>query len=79
MSETIHVQLPASIYRAVKALAEDEGVTVNQFIATAAAEKVASLKTVAYLEARAARGDRAAFEQVLAQVPDVEPEPRDRR
>ena len=31
-----------------------------------------------YLEARAQRGDREAFERVLGKVPDVEPEERDR-
>ena len=46
-------------------------------VATAVAEKIAALDTEEYLEFRAAKGDRASFERVLAQVPDVEPESDD--
>ena len=51
---------------------------MNQFIATAAAEKISSLKTVEYLEERAERGSREKFEQVLSKVPDTEPDERDK-
>ena len=34
--------------------------------------------TLDYLEARARRGNREAFERAMAKVPDVEPEPVDR-
>ena len=51
---------------------------MNQFIATAVAEKLAALTTVAYLEGRASRSDRAAFERVLAKVPASAPRPEDR-
>jgi hypothetical protein len=51
---------------------------MNQFIATAAAEKISSLKTVEYLEERAERGSREKFEQVLSKVWDTEPEERDK-
>jgi hypothetical protein len=44
----------------------------------AVGEKVAPLKTLDYLRERAHRGDRLRFEQVLAKVPDVEPEEADR-
>ena len=47
-------------------------------IATAVAEKMAALRTEAYLEERAQRGSRAQYEAALAHVPDVEPEPYDR-
>ncbi len=50
---------------------------MNQIITSAVAEKIAALLTLEYLEERAARGDRAVFEQVLAKVPDVEPVRRD--
>ena len=71
------LQLPASLYKQVKALAKEEGVSVNRFIATALAEKLSALMTQDYLEAQAKRGNPA-FEQVLAKVPDTEPEVRDR-
>jgi len=55
-----------------------EGISINQFIATAVAEKMSALMTEDYLQERARRGSRARFEAALAQVPDAEPEPRDR-
>ena len=51
---------------------------MDQFIATAFAEKVATLKTVDYLRERAKRGSREKLLAVLAKAPNVEPEPHDR-
>jgi len=53
-------------------------ISINRFIATAVAEKMAALMTEDYLQARAQRGSQAQYEAALAQVPDVEPEDRDR-
>jgi len=46
--------------------------------ALALAEKVSALMTEDYLAERAKRGSRRKFRRVLAKVPDVEPEERDR-
>ena len=62
----------------VKELAAQEGISMNQFIALAVAEKLSVLRTAAYLEERAARGSREKYERVLSKVPDVEPEAYDR-
>lgn len=70
---TLSVRLPDSLHRRARDLARRDHVSVNQLVATALAEKIAALDTEEYLESRAAKGDRAAFERVLAQVPDVEP------
>jgi hypothetical protein len=51
---------------------------MNQFIATAVAEKLASLTTMEYLEQRAQRGRKDKFDAVLSKVPDVEPEDNDK-
>jgi hypothetical protein len=59
-------------------LAQQDGISIDQFIATAVAEKVAALMTVEYLQECAKRGSREKFEAVLAKVPDVEPEEFDR-
>jgi len=75
---TVHVHLPDSLHKHVQALAERDGISIDQFIATAVAEKMAALMTEAYLEERAKRGSRVKYEAALAQVPDVEPEPYDR-
>jgi hypothetical protein len=75
---TVQVHLPDSLHKQLQALAEHDGISIDQFIATAVAEKMAALLTEAYLDERAKRGSRAKYEAALVQVPDVEPEPYDR-
>lgn len=75
---TLSLRLPASLHRHLRMLAEREGVSINQLISAAVGEKVAALDTLAYLQERAKRGSRKAFEAVLAKVPDVEPAEFDR-
>jgi predicted transcriptional regulator len=72
------LRLPDSLHKQVKKLAEKEGISMNQFITLAVAEKMSALMTVDYLKERARRGSREKFEAVLAKVPDVEPEEYDR-
>lgn len=74
----LQLRLPKSLHRQVMELAQREGVSINQFITTAVAEKFSALMTAEYLARRAKRGDRAAFERVLARVRDEELEPNDR-
>lgn len=76
---TISLRLPESLHEGVRALAEREGVSINQLITTALAEKLSALLTQDYLAERAARGTRAEFERALARVPDVPPDPADAR
>lgn len=69
--------IPNSLMKQIRELAAREGVTVEQFISSAAAEKAAAWMTIEYLRTRAARGDRKSFERALERVPDVEPEKDD--
>ena len=64
----LSLRLPESLHKQLKVVAEREGVSINQFIATTVAEKLSALMTVAYLEERAAHGDRGRFDRVLAKV-----------
>jgi hypothetical protein len=75
---TISLKLPSSLHHGVRELAKREGLSVNQIIASAVAEKLSALMTEDYLNERAARGSREQFEAVLGKVPDVEPDDRDR-
>jgi len=68
----ISLRLPASLHRQVRELAKKEGVSMNQFISTALAEKLSALMTAEYLKARGRRGSRAKFDRVLAKVPDID-------
>ena len=70
----ISLRLPDSIHNKIKELAARDRVSVNQFLATAAAEKVAALEAESYITERAARGNRARFLELLKKAPDVEPE-----
>ena len=49
------IRLPDSVHRKIKELAAGDGVSVNQFIASAAAEKMASVMTLDWLRAEARR------------------------
>ncbi|MBW4481764.1 MAG: ribbon-helix-helix protein, CopG family [Tildeniella torsiva UHER 1998/13D] len=73
----VDVQLPDSLYKSLQKLAEQDGISIDQFIALAVAEKIAALTTEGYLQERANRGDRVKYAAVLAKVADVEPQPYD--
>ncbi|CAK8713907.1 hypothetical protein GCAAIG_03245 [Candidatus Electronema halotolerans] len=74
---TLSLRLPNSIHRHIKQIAEDEGVSINQFISTAVAEKISALTTKNYLEQREKKADRAAFRSILDKVPERAPLPGD--
>ncbi len=71
----VEVKLPDSLYRQIRILAERDGISVDQFLATAAAEKLSALLTTDYRAERA--GTREEFLRLLDKVPDVEPEEYD--
>lgn len=48
-------------------------VSINQFIVNAVAEKISSLKTLSYLEERAAKGSKEHALEVLGNSPQSEP------
>lgn len=75
---TLSLRLPESLHRHVRELARQEGISINQFIATAVAEKMSALLTEELLQERARRGTREKYERALTRVVDVEPEERDR-
>lgn len=71
------LRIPKSMYSDLKEVAEAEGVSMNQFVTIAIAEKIASLNALDYMEKRAKRGSREKLLAVLAKAPDVEPEEQD--
>jgi len=72
------LRIPKSMYGDLKEIAEVEGISMNQFVMIAIAEKIASLNALQYLEKRAERGSREKLLAVLAKAPDTEPEEYDR-
>lgn len=69
----LRIQLPDSLYKSLQKLAEQDGVSLDQFVVLAIAEKISALTTEDYLQERAQRGDHAKYEAVLAKVADIPP------
>jgi hypothetical protein len=62
---TYSLRLPHSIKAEVERLAKQDGVSVNQFIATAVAEKLSAMRTAEFFAERRARADFAAFDRLM--------------
>lgn len=65
---TYPLRLPASIKAEAERLATSEGTSLNQFVASAVAEKVASLRTATYFSERRGRTDWAAFDRLMSRA-----------
>jgi hypothetical protein len=74
---TMSVRLPESLHEKAREMAEREGVSINQLVTTALAEKLSALLTEEYLAQRATRGSREKYDRVLAKVSDQGPIPGD--
>ena len=74
----LSLRLPKSMYNQLREVAKAEGVSMNQFVTLAIAEKMATLSTLDYLDERAKRGSREKLLTILEKAPDVEPEDYDR-
>lgn len=85
------VRLPESLHDRLRELAEQEGISMNQFVMLATAEKVSALDARSQLEYLENRGERAKRESEAAQdtpeerlrsmldrAPDREPTEEDR-
>jgi hypothetical protein len=73
-----NVVIPESLFKKVRELSEKEGITVDQFVSSAIAEKASAWTTVEYLKERAERGSREKFLNALSKVPKTEPDEDDK-
>lgn len=71
---TISLRIPKSLHKTTKDIVQQEGISMNQFITMALAEKVAAIATEEYLEQRALHASREKFLAAMAKVSDVDPE-----
>jgi hypothetical protein len=62
---TYPLRLPHSIKTEVGRLAKQDGISINQFIATAVAEKLSAMRTADFFADRRARADFAAFDRLM--------------
>ena len=53
---TYPLRLPASLKTAVAEISKADGTSINQFVATAVAEKISALRTAEFFAGRTARG-----------------------
>jgi len=75
---TISLRIPDSLHQRVKLLAEQDHISINQFITTSVAEKISALETEEFLENRGKDGSKKKFMNVLSKVPNEEPEEFDK-
>ncbi|MBL8549205.1 MAG: hypothetical protein JNJ73_04425 [Hyphomonadaceae bacterium] len=74
------LKLPTSIKRAAERLAKEDGVSLNQWIAAAVAEKVGVMESARdFFARRSEGGSGAALKAYLAAAPDADPDPQDRQ
>ena len=64
-TRTYPLRLPRSLKEAVERLSREDGTSINQFVATAVAEKVSALQTAKYFADRRARADFKAFDKIM--------------
>jgi len=75
---TYPLKLPASLKREAARLAKQDGVSLNQWIATAVAQKIGAVETTAeFLERRAGDATGDALLDILRRIPDRAPDPGD--
>ncbi len=75
---TYPLKLPASVKAAAARLAKQDGVSLNQWISSAVAQKVGAVETAAeFFRRRAAGSEEDAFLKSLDMVPHSDPEAGD--
>ncbi|TWB12257.1 hypothetical protein FBZ89_12635 [Nitrospirillum amazonense] len=64
-TSTYPLRLPVSVKAEAERLAAQDGTSLNQFVATAVAEKLSAMRTATFFAERQGKGDRAAFRRLL--------------
>ena len=59
------LRLPRSLKNEVARLSRQDGTSINQFVSTAVAAKVAAMETAQYFQDRQARADFKAFDRIM--------------
>ena len=74
---TYPLRLPRSVKAEVERRAKADGVSINQFVASAVAEKLAAMNTAAFFAERRERADFAAFDRLMRRKRGEVPRPED--
>jgi hypothetical protein len=78
-TSTYPLRLPKSVKAAAEKLAREEGISMNQFVATAVAEKLAAMQTASFFAERRQRADLAVFRKLLKRSGGEPPREGDER
>ena len=65
-TQTYPLRLPRSLKETVERLSREDRTSINQFVATAVAEKVSALQTAKYFSDRRVRANFKAFDKIMA-------------
>jgi post-segregation antitoxin (ccd killing protein) len=76
-TSTYPLRLPRSVKAEVERRAKEDGISINQFVATAVAEKLAAMNTAAFFAERRDRADMAAFDRLMQRRGGEPPGPDD--
>lgn len=76
---TYPLRLPRSVKAEVERRAKADGVSINQFVATAVSEKLAAMNTAVFFAERRNRADFAAFDRIMKRKGGEKPRPGDER
>jgi hypothetical protein len=74
---TYPLRLPHSVKAEVERLAKADGISINQFVATAVAEKLAVMETATFFATRRDQADFAGFDRIMQRKGGVPPAPDD--
>jgi hypothetical protein len=75
---TYPLRLPRSVKAEVERRAKQEGISINQFVATAVAEKLAVMNTATFFADRRRRADFKAFDKLMRRKGGEPPRPEDK-
>ena len=76
-TKTYPLRLPRSLKDAVERISKEEGTSINQFVATAVAEKVSAMQTATFFQDRKARANFKAFDRIMKRRGGKPPRPGD--
>jgi len=76
---TYPLRLPRSLKAGIERVSKRDGTSVNQFVAMAAAEKLATLEAEDFFRSRMAQADLADFDRIMARSGGQPPREGDER
>jgi hypothetical protein len=79
ISSNYALRIPASLKRELEQVARADGTSLNQFIVTAVAEKLATLRTAEFFEERARRANLDEALDIMNRPGGEPPRPGDER